>query len=446
MRSVGRVEDPLALVPGGGSEAAVDVVGGVQADAGMGSVLPGSASRQAAEPGVSLPSAERFTSWRHRRKVPECSGDGKTVCFGSVGRCPRCLRTRACLSAAPHITSKPMDHAFPGSLAVGNLILRSRADRWGRKGSWLAVLFHHLTDGRRWRSDDPFIAGLGVDMPADHFVDRVDSLARRYDIVALDDVLTDRPLHHRRRRLLLCFDDAYATVAKLAAPVLAERGLPWCFFLNPGLVGNKVLGLDNLVTYVANTAGLTPLARTAKVPVESPGSLLRGHLAGMTPAQRRSFGHRLATEANVDPTALAAHASLYLEPSDVRAMADLGVEIGNHTAEHVSCRMLDEENAEEQVVRSAAEIGALTGRPVRCFAYPYGSFLDATPLVTTHLRSSGHECAFVVQGRRNDDETDPFRLHRISLSGADDASNAVELTVLPRLRALRARLSPSNHL
>ncbi|MGH9189523.1 MAG: polysaccharide deacetylase family protein [Acidimicrobiales bacterium] len=283
------------------------------------------------------------------------------------------------------------------------------------------------------------MAGLGVDMPAERFADRIDSLARRYTPVGLDGIL-DPDTASGRQKVLICFDDAYASVAQIAAPLLAERGLPWCLFLNPGFVGNDVLGLDNFVAYVAATVGLEPLAQVAGAAVDSPASLIRGPLAWYTPGERRRFMERLASLVSLDPAELAGKARLYLDRADVGSLAEAGVEIGNHTAEHVSCRALDAAAIEEQVVQSAADIEAMSARPVRAFAYPYGSSADATDAVVRRLRETGHRCAFVVEAQSNTDRSDPYRLRRICLTGRDDPASAVELAVLPQLRMLRSRL------
>lgn len=334
---------------------------------------------------------------------------------------------------------------FPAARALGGLALTLRVERWGRRTSWLAILFHHLTDGTRWRSDDPFIAGLGLDTPVELFVDRIDAIARRYDIVGLDEVLNGNGAPRDRKRVLVCFDDAYASVARIAAPELRRRGMPWCFFVNPGLVGNAVLAVDNLVAYVANTAGTSSLAAVAGRPVRSAAEFLTSVLATCTPAERRQLVAQVAAREGLSPTDLAHDAQLYVEEHELRALADEGVEIGNHTADHVSCRALDERTVEEQVVASAADIGRMTGVPVRSFAYPYGSHVDATPVVTAALRRSAHTSAFLVHARPNTRRTERYRLHRISLQGADDPSTALELEVLPRLRAARARIGLGGH-
>jgi hypothetical protein len=160
-----------------------------------------------------------------------------------------------------------MDARIAGRRLAGAVALAAGLERRSAGTGWTAVLFHHVTDEHAWRADSPFVAGLGIAMDKGAFADCMGQLARSYDVVGLPEVLpaagdSAGRGKRTRRRLVICFDDAYRSVVDLAAPVLADLGLPWCFFVNPGLVGNTGLSADNAVAYVANTFGLDPLSRT----------------------------------------------------------------------------------------------------------------------------------------------------------------------------------------
>jgi peptidoglycan/xylan/chitin deacetylase (PgdA/CDA1 family) len=320
--------------------------------------------------------------------------------------------------------------------------------RWsGARGAWSAVLFHHVADGATWAADSPFVDGLGVTIDQDAFGDCLRYLARAYDVVPLAEVLPGptgqhaAPKRRGKRRVVICFDDAYASVSQIAAPMLTNLDQPWCFFVNPAPVGNTGLAGDNAVAYVANVHGLGELSRAAGQTVGSIGEFIHGHLALRTPAERRQLIATMLDAVQVDPKTLAQQAKLYVEAADIRALADSGVEVGNHTSEHVHCRTLTEDSAREQVVDSAMAIHAISGRPVRAFAYPYGNLRDRTDLMTKCLRTSGHSCAFVVHNRGNTTKTDPYALFRISLTAGDPRLIAAEMEVLPRLRSLKAKLA-----
>lgn len=331
---------------------------------------------------------------------------------------------------------------------MGTIARLSSMDQRATANRWIAVLFHNISDGDD-RGRSQFVNGLGVTTELRAFIDCMHYLARTYDVVGLPELLSQvdgnatRRNTRGRRRLLICFDDAYASAAQLAAPVLAEMGMSWCFFLNPSLVGNKTLAADNAAAYVANAYGLDPLSRAAGRPISSVGDLIRNDFSVCTPAQRCVLISRLLDDVGADPHALASEAGLYVEADDIRQLADSGVEIGNHTADHVHCRTLDPESVSVQVVDSASAVASLSGRPVRAFAYPYGSELDRTALVTAALRASGHQCAFLVHNRFNTIQTDRWGYYRITLRSGDRRIIAAELEVLPRIRAAKAAVLPA---
>ena len=66
------------------------------------------------------------------------------------------------------------------------------------------------------------------------------------------------------RAVLVTFDDAYASVAELAAPLCQEFGLPAVFFVNAAFLDNQRLAPDNLVCYVANVLGMETINAAAR--------------------------------------------------------------------------------------------------------------------------------------------------------------------------------------
>jgi peptidoglycan/xylan/chitin deacetylase (PgdA/CDA1 family) len=324
---------------------------------------------------------------------------------------------------------------------IGKFANMARLEEWGTADRWLAVLFHHITDNHRWRSDDPLVCGLSVDISAQAFKERVCWLKARYEIVSLDDVLSHaergRP-RSGRQKLLICFDDGYASVLHLAAPVLKSMNIPWALFINPAFVGNNVLPIDNIVSYIANLRGTGPLMEVAGESMVSSHVFIGRYLSTLPPNERRKSVENLAAKLGIDTVALAQKSRLFLEEGELRELASSGVEIGNHTFDHVHGRSLDSEAAEFQIGTSARKVETMSGRPVRAFAYPYGAVQDATPIARLAVKNSGHACAFVVQNRANTKRTDPFSLFRVDLGEMDDSTAAFELEILPRLRAATA--------
>jgi len=323
---------------------------------------------------------------------------------------------------------------------IGKVANLAHLERWGRADRWLALLFHHLTDGHRWQSSDPLVRGLNIDISVQAFEERFRWLKNRYEFASLDDVLlrkegASRPV---RPKLLVCFDDGYSSVFHLAAPILKSMNIPWAMFINPAFVGNRVLPIDNIVSYIANLHGMDPLTRVAGENIASSPDFIGAYLSRMSPTNRRNLVENLAAKLGIDTAALAQKSRLFLEEGELRELASSGVEIGNHTFDHVHCRSLDDREAEFQIGASATEVARMSGHRVRAFAYPYGALKDATPVARLAVEHSGHDCAFVVQHRTNSKQTDPFALSRFDLGEIDDSRAALELEVLPRIRASRA--------
>ena len=302
-------------------------------------------------------------------------------------------------------------------------------------------MFHHLTT-----IDGPFTRGLGVSISPDAFERRIRFLTRHYDTVDLDAILS-RATDAHPRPLLVTFDDAYASVAREAVPILERYGVPAVFFVNAATVEGEHLPIDNLVCFVANTAGLDAV-RSALAAIgvphgralDSVPDAIAHAVSALTVDELEAFDRALRERVSVDPLEEAHRAGLFLTPIELAALPEAGVEVGNHTYHHVWCRHLDPATAEIEIAHNAEVLEAFTGRPVRAFSVPYGRRADLTSTVVSAVEGSGHLATFLVDARPNRHPTDLGGIQRVSLHDVSDARTAVELEVLPRLRRIRDRV------
>jgi peptidoglycan/xylan/chitin deacetylase (PgdA/CDA1 family) len=294
------------------------------------------------------------------------------------------------------------------------------------------VLYHHLADELHELVDE-----LRVATPPALFEAHVRRLARDYDVVGLDEVLSGRL---PRRPLLITFDDGYRSVLDIGLPVLKRLGLPSVFFLSAAFVDHGSLPLDNLLCALVRAAGAEAVERelTGRAGRSSGVDGLLGVVAGLPYARRAQLADELAERFGVDRPRLRAESGLFLDPDELPRLAGFDCEVGNHTRSHLFCRAIaDEADGEVELVEHKRQLEEWTRSPVRAFSYPYGRRRDATPLAERLLARSGHEAIFLVESRPNRRRPAGATWNRVSLRDRPVARLGVELELLPRLRAVR---------
>jgi peptidoglycan/xylan/chitin deacetylase (PgdA/CDA1 family) len=294
------------------------------------------------------------------------------------------------------------------------------------------VLYHNIA-----AEPGPCVDGLGVTVSPEVWTEHLDYYAREYSVVDLETVLSRRL---PKRALLITFDDGYRSLLETAAPQLRRRGLPAVFFATSGMLGSRRLMLDNVLAYLGNTVGLERVERaiTGRAAKRSAlPAVLEEVVASLPYGERLRLGERLVAEFGLDEEGLLQQYRLYLEPREVPRLVELGFEIGCHTASHVHCRCLGRAEAQREIAYAAATLAKLAGNPVRAFSYPYGSHVDATPVVREALRASGQEIAFLVESRANGRRHVGQDWSRVAMDWPSPDSPFVRLEVRPRLATLR---------
>lgn len=296
------------------------------------------------------------------------------------------------------------------------------------------VLYHHVSE-----EPSPLVDRLRVSTPPAVFEAHVARLARDYEVVDLDQVLSG---NLPRKALLITFDDGYRSVLDVAAPILARHGLPSVFFVSAAHVTPGSLPLDNVLCWLSHRIPPQELHEVvAGIPTASSSfAAVMAQVAALDYGRRSRLCDELAEHFAVDREALRRESGLFLESCDLRDLPALGVELGNHTRSHLHCRCVrDDDAVEAELVGFRRQLEEWTATAVRSFSYPYGNRRDATPLVERALADSGHEARFLVESRPNR-RAGHSLLNRVSLGDTSTSRLSVELEVLPRLRALRDRL------
>ncbi|MFO7581288.1 polysaccharide deacetylase family protein [Guyparkeria sp.] len=99
----------------------------------------------------------------------------------------------------------------------------------------------------------------------------------------------------------------------------------------------------------------------------------------------------------------------------IREMQDAGAEFGAHTVTHCHLPSVDDRTAREEIKASREAVEAITGRPCRSFAYPFGKY---EPRHVGMVRDAGFESAVTTRKAIVPlDKADRFQLPRLSMVG-----------------------------
>jgi peptidoglycan/xylan/chitin deacetylase (PgdA/CDA1 family) len=295
------------------------------------------------------------------------------------------------------------------------------------------VLYHNIS-----ATESPFEAGLGVTTHPDKFEQHVEFYRKNYDIIDLDTLIRGKL---PKRPLLITFDDCYRSVLDAVRDVLAPKGLPSVFFINPSLIGNATISLDQMIAWAANTHGLAAVARALSLGSEqtSVGALVASALSTCTAKQRAAVRARL-TEAFPIDSDQSVRRSASLSADDLRELVALGVDIGNHTAGHVHCGALAADEYEAELVQAKRQLEQVSGSQVRSFSVAYGHERDLPPSVLEVLRESGHKAIFLVHSRSNAIRPHRDVWYRVSFRNESLGTVRRNLELLPVLRTAKSML------
>lgn len=314
---------------------------------------------------------------------------------------------------------------------------------FGPSYSLRCLVFHNVSS-----ADSPFTKGINVSTAPEEFEAALRFLTAHYTPVRLDQVLAGaegRKLPPRA--LLVTFDDAYASVAEVAAPICRKFGVPALFFVNAAFLDNQRLAPDNLVCFVASVLGLKTINAAGRSvrgvkhgELKSLAEVFGVFFPSLTLGERDAFLAVLREMAGIDERRLAEEAGLYLSSSQLRTLASVDFEIGNHTYTHVHCRTLSPPDFSREIEANKDQLEAVSGTTVRSFSLPYGSSKDLTSELKSCLEQCGNEAVFLSESVANCQRAGRFHLDRVNARTANDGALFFDIEVLPRLRVVRNRL------
>ena len=219
------------------------------------------------------------------------------------------------------------------------------------------------------------------------------------------------------RAVCITFDDGYRSTHDLALPILSKFDLPATVFVTSGYVGegnmwnDKILeavrrmptgaldlreiglGMCEIRTMADRKRAVDTLTETAKY-------LPPHERVKLTALLEELAGGKLAPD-------------LMLTPETLRALTRHRIEIGAHTVSHPILTSLDVKSARYEIEECKLRLEAITGSPVRFFAYPNGK--TGTDFDARHVamvQAAGFSAAFSTTAGAATQANDRFQLPR----------------------------------
>ena len=229
--------------------------------------------------------------------------------------------------------------------------LYSLARVWHRaEGNRGAVIFYH-------RVNDFSKDMLTVD--AERFAAQLLAIAKRYHRMSTSELVE----HVRQRRpitptsVVIHFDDCYRDVHTNAAPILAKAEFPPTAFLSLGFIGTERRFLHD---------------------------------------QKYPFDYE------------------NLKPAEVLGLIEMGFEIGSHTVNHADLGTCPLDEATFELTESRRQLEAVTGRPIRFLAFPFGRAHNIREEIIGVVERAGYAAMFAANGGFVAERTDPYDIPRLA--------------------------------
>lgn len=189
------------------------------------------------------------------------------------------------------------------------------------------------------------------------FAEHIDWLQANFELIGLEEVQNRIVTgHNDRPAVSITFDDGYAENSEFALPLLLERRIPCTYF----------------VTY-------------------------------RNVHEQQPFAHDVALGQPLPVDSL----------ESIRALAQVGVEIGNHTLSHRDCGQLNTQELIQEIEVAGQALQEALGQPIRYFAFPFGQPANLQAAGFALCQQLGYRGVCSAYGGFNSVGGDAFHLQRI---------------------------------
>ena len=261
---------------------------------------------------------------------------------------------------------------------------------------------------------------LRDEIDAGIFSAHMDALTEGFNVLPLSEAierLNNGTLPSRAA--CITFDDGYANNATVAFPILRKRSLPACFFIATEFLDGGCMWNDIIIEALRTTT--EPRLNLEDIDLGTyPLNDLQDRLTAMTkvlmelkrlnPESRDAATDHIIEKLNVQQPM-----GMMMTPAQVKSLASAGMEVGGHTISHPILSTLTHRQARAEIGGGKEQLEAITGQPVKLFAYPNGRpGQDFTEAHIALCRELGFVAAVTTARGTARRDTNPFLLPRFT--------------------------------
>lgn len=277
----------------------------------------------------------------------------------------------------------------------------------------LAILIYHQVLTR----PDPLMPGTVI---RDQFEQQMALLRAHFQPISLlDGVQRMKEGTLTPRCVCVTFDDGYADNLTVAAPVLSKYGIPATVFVAPGFLDGGIMWNDRVIGAVRHTklsaVDGSPFG-TGSIPLNTVPEKLKAIKMLLAYIKHRSMKERAALVDELERSLKARQTeSTMLTTKQLRALLQLGIDIGAHTLNHPILACETDATAKTEIGESKVKLETVLQQTVKLFAYPNGRRgQDYEQRHVEMVRQAGFSAAFSTDNGLNRMEGDEMQLRRFT--------------------------------
>lgn len=267
------------------------------------------------------------------------------------------------------------------------------------------------------------------------FEKQIKFLKKHYSIIAYKqyiDALDGKIKKLPDNPIIITIDDGYQDNYEYAYPILKKYKVPAILFVTTDFISKKKWLWANKLEFILKNTNdycfaLTLGEREVCFNVETfkgwhTAQLeIYNYCRSLDDPSKDDFLEKLARSLDVEVPSEVTEPFLPLTWSEIREMADHGIEFGSHTCSHPICSKLSTTALKYELENSKEELEKAISRNIEAFCYPNGQLSDFSEQVVEEVKKSGYKSAVTTITGFNflSPKQNPYVLKRISLSASD---------------------------